>query len=137
MSARPSDVEHVGIIDLVSRREQTIHRERVRRLTGNRGERVLRRQTICLAELVVAADAVITRPLDVDGAQVGYSVEALRHGRPVEARWVARHGHLEQGAAQLVVDVLVVVVLRLGADRRQHLAQTECRQQVRVEERNA
>jgi hypothetical protein len=77
---------------------------------------------------------VVTAPLDVDRTEVHDALEALGQRGAVEATRVRRVGNLEQDAAQLVVDLLVVPVLRLAPDALEHRTQTDLAQQVRVEE---
>ena len=103
-----------------------VGRERVGRLAGDRGERRLRRQPVRLPQVVVGRHAVVAAALDVDRAEVDHAGEALGQGRAVEARAVLPGtGHLEQHAAELVVDHLVVVVLATRPRGRQHRAEAD------------
>ena len=136
------DVEQAGelhavrVVDLVAAGQLRVGREGLARLTGDRPEGRLRCEAVRRAELVVAGHAVVTAALDVDRAEVHDAAEALRQFRAVQALRVARHRDLEQDAAQLVVDLLVVLVLGLQADALQQRAELELGDQVGVEERH-
>ena len=90
--------------------------ERLRRLAGDLRERPHRREADRAAQVVVGRHPVIASALDVKRPEVDDALEAAGRGRGLEARrrvGGVRPGDLEQDAAQRVVDLLVVVVLRL------------------------
>src|SRR6185369_17448582 len=89
--------------------------------------------TVGRSDLVEGADAVVTAALNVERAQVGHAGEAVGHGRTVEAGRVRGRGNREQRRAELVVDLGVVGVLRLLAQRLQHRTHLQGLEDVRVE----
>src|SRR5262249_37352885 len=129
------EVQAGRCVDLVSRGELRVNRERLAGLSGDVLERDLRGQPVRPAQVVFAGHAVVPAAGDVDRAEVDHTGEAVRQARVVEAVRVAGYGYLEQHAAQRVVDLLVVVVLRLAAQCLQQWTELQGRYQVGVEER--
>ena len=83
---------------------------------------------------------MIAAARDVVGAQVGDACEAGAGDDRLQARARVggrRLGHLEEDAAQRVVDLLVVLVLALSGEPRGERARTDLLQEVRIAERQA
>jgi ribosomal protein L44E len=128
--AQADEVEDARIVERQSARP---------RLTRHGGERRLRRQSVRGAQRVVQRHAVVATALDVDCAEVLHAREAARIDDGAYACCGvlgARLRNLEENAAERVVDLLVVLVLALRRETREHAPDAELVQQARVSERN-